>query len=111
MFRTVSLSIIRSLALYTQQYTQYLLLQPNLYDIYLLPCVQCKSPDDGQRYCPKHGEIFSKNKCEKLVHLVGFIIRIYHDARSSEDQIPLIGIELLFFSHQTHIPVTVWTER
>ena len=29
-----------------------------------------------------------KNKLEKLVHLVGFIIRMYHDARSSECQIP-----------------------
>ena len=28
-----------------------------------------------------------KNKFEKLVHLVGFIIRIYHDARSPERQI------------------------
>ena len=27
-----------------------------------------------------------KDKFEKLVHLVGFIIRIYHDARSSECQ-------------------------
>jgi len=33
MFRTVSLSIIRSLALYTQQ---------NLRDIYLLLCVKCQ---------------------------------------------------------------------
>jgi hypothetical protein len=32
-------------------------------------------------------EFYSKNKFEKLVHLVGFIIRIYHDARSSECQI------------------------
>jgi len=31
-------------------------------------------------------EFYSKNKFEKLVHLVGFIIRIYHDARSSERQ-------------------------
>ena len=30
-----------------------------------------------QRNCPKHVEFYSKNKCEKLVHLVGFIIRIY----------------------------------
>jgi len=29
---------------------------------------------------------YSKNKFEKLVHLVGFIIRIYHDARSPESQ-------------------------
>ena len=41
---------------------------------------------DGQRNCPKHVEFYSNNKSEKLVHLVGFIIRIYHDARSSECQ-------------------------
>jgi len=29
-------------------------------------------------------EIYSKNKFEKSVHLVGFIIRLYHDARSTE---------------------------
>jgi len=49
-----------------------------------LLCVQWKTPDDGQRKCPKHAEFYSKNKFEKLVHLVGFIIRIYHDARSRE---------------------------
>ena len=35
-----------------------------------------KTPDDGQRNCPKHVEFYSKNKFEKLVRLVGFIIRI-----------------------------------
>ena len=70
MFRTVSLSITWSLA---------------LYDIYHC-CVQWKTPDDGQRNCPKHVEVYSKNKLEKLVHLVGFILRIYHDARSPERQ-------------------------
>jgi len=30
--------------------------------------------------------LYSKNKFENLVHLVGFIIRIYHDARSPERQ-------------------------
>jgi len=45
-----------------------------------------KTPDDGQRNCPQHVEFYSKNKFEKLVHLVGFIIRIYHDARSLERQ-------------------------
>ena len=39
-----------------------------------------KIPDDVQRSCPKHVEFYSKNKFEKLLHLVGFIIRIYHDA-------------------------------
>jgi hypothetical protein len=32
--------------------------------------------DDGQRSCPKHVEFYSKNRFEKLVHLVGFIIRM-----------------------------------
>ena len=31
--------------------------------------------DDGQRNCPKHVEFYSKNKFEKLVHLVGSVIR------------------------------------
>jgi hypothetical protein len=51
-----------------------------------LLCVQWKTPDDGHRNCPKHVEFYYKNKFEKLVHLVGFIIRIFHDARSPELQ-------------------------
>ena len=51
-----------------------------------LLCVQWKTPGDGQRNCPKHVDCYSKNKFEKLVHLVGFIKRIYHDARSPEPQ-------------------------
>ena len=57
-----------------------------LWHISLL-CVQWKTPDDGQRNCPKHVEFYYKNTFEKLVHLVGFIIRICHDARSPERQI------------------------
>ena len=34
----------------------------------------------------KHVGFYSKNKFKKLVHLVGFIIRIYHGVRSSECQ-------------------------
>ena len=41
----------------------------------------------GRRNCPKHVEFYSKNKLEKMLHVVGFIIRIYHDARSAERQI------------------------
>ena len=36
-----------------------------------------KTPDDGQRNCPKHVEFYFKNKFEKLVHLFGYIVRIY----------------------------------
>jgi len=45
-----------------------------------------KTPDDGQRNYPKHVEFYSENKFEKLMHIVGFIIRIYHDAWSPERQ-------------------------
>jgi len=37
-----------------------------------------KTPDDGQGNCPKHVEFYSKNKFEKLVHLIGFIVRRPH---------------------------------
>jgi hypothetical protein len=56
MFQASFMSIIRSPALYTQR---------NLYDIYLLLRVQCWTPDDGQKTCPKHVEFYTKNKFEK----------------------------------------------
>jgi hypothetical protein len=52
-------------------------IQHNLYHIYLLLCVQCWTPDGGQRSCLKHVEFYSKNKFEELVHLVGFILRVF----------------------------------
>jgi hypothetical protein len=61
-----------------------------------LLCVQCRTPDDGQRNCPKHVEFYSKNKYEKIVHLVGFIVEIYHDARSHERQTIVVLISSLF---------------
>ena len=64
--------------------------QHNLYDIHLLLCVQCWTPDDEQSDGPKRVEFYSKNKFEKSVHLVGFIIRTYYDARSSECQMSLL---------------------
>jgi len=83
MFRTVPLSIIRSFSLYTQEwYMSYRFADS-------LRAGSRRNwfhPDDGQRNCLKCVEFYSKNKFEKLVHLVGFIIRIYHDARSPEHQ-------------------------
>ena len=90
MFRTVPLSIIRSFSLYTQQsYVIQVCLQlvnriktelqfrPDpaaLQVVWHIPllCVQWKTPDDGKSNCAKHAEFYSKNKFEKLVHLVGF---------------------------------------
>jgi len=85
MFRTVPLSSIGSF---------FTVHTANLYDIYNC-CVYSKkkTPDDGQRNCPKHVEFYSDNKFEKLVHLIGFIIRIYHDARSPERQVKEGSIE------------------
>jgi len=72
MFRAVPLSIIRSFSLYTQQCG----LLPNCqqtFMTYTIAMFTVKTPDDGQRNCPKHVEFYSKNKFEKSVHLVGFI--------------------------------------
>jgi len=68
------MSIIRSFSLYTQQTCM----------TYHYCVYSKKTPDDRQRNCPKHVEFYSKNKFEKLVHLVGVIIRIYDAARSPE---------------------------
>jgi len=77
MFRTVSLSIIRSM---DQDGTSSFLIlltscKQNLFDIYHCCMYSEKTPDDGHRNRPKHVESYFKNKFEKLVHLVGFIIR------------------------------------
>ena len=60
-------------------------LSANLYDVY--HCCVYIDDDDGQRNCPKHVEFYSKNKFETLVHLVGFVLRWYHDAPSYDGQI------------------------
>jgi len=83
MFRTIHLSIIRSFSLYTQQWY----MSANVYDIYHCCVYSKKTPDDGEKNRPKHVEFHSKNKFEKLVHLVGFNIQIFHDVRSHERQI------------------------
>jgi hypothetical protein len=96
MFRTVPLSIMRSFSLYTHQWYMSYTFADSLWaglegtaapswscsqavskPVWHIPflCVQWKTPHDGQRNYPKHVEFNSKNKFEKLVHLVGFIIR------------------------------------
>jgi hypothetical protein len=84
MFRTVPLSIIRGFTLYTQQwYMSYrfcwqlasgIVRKLSAKPVRHIPllCVQWKTPDGGQRNCPKHVEFYSKNKFENSVHLVCF---------------------------------------
>jgi len=88
MFRTVPPSIISSFSLYTQQwYISYSLRAGSGHSVLILlaSCQQTcmtytiavctvKTTDDGQRNCPKHVEFYSKNKFEKLVHLVGLFL-------------------------------------
>jgi len=75
MFRTVPLSIIRSSLLYTQQWYMSYRFADSL-----------RAGSERNRPDPDHVEFYSKRKFEKLVHLVGFIIKNYHDARSPERQ-------------------------
>ena len=101
MFQTVPLSIIRSFSLYTQQYIHFLL-------------TACRQDQDGigsvlillascmtytitvctvkNSWWWIHVACYSKNKFKKLVHLVGFIIRIHHDAPSPGRQIHILGM-------------------
>jgi len=96
MFRTVHLSIISRFSLYTQPwYISYRFADSKAVWHKPLLCVQWKTPDDGQRNCPKHVNFYFKNKFEKLVYLVGFIVRIYHDAQSHDRK---IRINLLIHS-------------
>jgi len=76
MFRTTPLPIIRNFSLYTQQLYMSYRFTDSLQAVHIpLLCIQCKTPDDVHRNCPKHVAFYSKNKFEKLVRLVGFIIR------------------------------------
>ena len=102
MFRTVPLSIIRSFSLYIQQWYMSYRFAESLWagsgqmswsctqavskPVRHIPLlyVQWKTPDDGQRNCPKHVDFYSKNKFEKSVHLVCFITRIH--CRYNSDQ-------------------------
>ena len=81
MFRTVPLFIIRSFSRCIQQWYISYRFADSLRASCQQTCMYCcmyseKTPDDGQRNCPKHVKFYCKSKFEKLVHLVGFIIRM-----------------------------------
>ena len=125
MFRTVPLSIIRIFSLYTQQWCISYRFADSLLAGSGRNCshtvnklvwhkpflrVQWKTPDDGQRNCPKHVEFYSKNKFEKLVYLVGFIIRnnvVYFHRALGESFITkstecLLTKQIIFSSHRNY---------
>jgi len=43
---------------------------------YTIVVFTVKTPDVGQRNCPKHVEFYCKSGFEKLVHLIGLIVEI-----------------------------------
>ena len=96
MFRTVPPSIIRSFSLYTQQwYMSYRYadsLRANCQQTCMTYTIAACTVKNSWWWMEELSEtcrvLSQKNKFEKLVHLVGFIIRIYHDARLPECQKP-----------------------
>ena len=102
MFRTVPLSIMRIFSLYTQQwyisYSSVLILLASCHQTCMTHTIAVRTvkTDDVQRNCPKHVEFYSKNKFEKLVCLVGFIIGIYLDARSPERNFICVKTSYMF---------------
>ena len=103
MLRTVPMFNIRGFSRYTQKwYMSYRFCWQLASRIKMEPakpvwhvsflCIEWKTTDGGHWNWPKYGEFYSKNKFGKLVYLVGFIIRIYHDARSSECQTQQVSL-------------------
>ena len=97
MFRTVPLSTIRSFSLYTLQWYMSYRFADSLRAGSGRRSWSCCVYSENllmmdRKNCPKHVEFYSKNKLARFVHLVGFIIRIYHDARSPERQIHCINV-------------------
>ena len=76
-FRTVPMSIVRCFSLYKQQrYMSYMFAASKLYDIYHCCVYGEKLLMMDRGTVRKNVQFYSKNKFEKLVHLVGFIIRV-----------------------------------
>jgi len=90
MFRTVPLFIIRSFSLYTQQWCMSHRFADRLRSCqktcmtYTIAVCTLKNSWWWTEELSETCRVSFRNKFEKLVHLVGFIIRICHDAWSHE---------------------------
>ena len=96
-FWTKTLHVSDSTSVHMQQF--FTVHTANLYDINQC-CVYSEKLMMGQRNCPK----LSKNKYEKLMYLVGFILRIYHNARSPERQTGLFSISPTLYADRLSFP-------
>jgi len=59
--------------------------QHNLYDIYLLLCIQYWTPDDGQKTCPKHVEFYTKMNLRNSASLGFYCSSIFRPIISQEE--------------------------
>ena len=59
---------------------------------------------------PKTCRVPFQNKFEKLLHLVGFIIRIYHDARSSECHIEYRDYVMGWKTQKSGVRMWQWSQ-
>jgi len=129
MFWTVPLSIIRRFLLYTQEWYMSYRFADSLWagsgrSVLILPesCRQtrmtytigvCTAKNSWwwTEQLSKTCGVYSKNKFEKLVCLVGLIIRIHHDARSPERQNFKICVLSEFIRNQFHTNVMLYHSR
>jgi hypothetical protein len=90
-------------------------LPTNLYDIrvYIAECTGI-TPNDGQRNCPKYVEFHFQNKFERLVHLVGFIVRKFTVVIGNyffklyvRNDIEIKGVGLVTFIHKASLLVFI----
>ena len=68
-----------------------------------MPNVQWKTPDDGQRNCPKRVEFLDKNKFGKLVRLLVLLKKICYDARSHEHKKQLTTFAPLYSCNNVNL--------
>jgi len=67
-----------------------------------VPNVQWKTPDDGQRNCPKSVEFLDKNKFGKISASVGFIKKI--NGAVTPFAIHLHGVRnFVFYSYECNV--------
>ena len=102
-FQTVSLSIIRSFSLCTQQWFMSYSFADSLQARTGWNC----SSWYGQKNCLKHVEFHSKNKFQNLVHVIDFIIRI--PAHTPWSRVVLE--KLTGFAASQEIPRILWNPK
>ena len=126
MFRTVTLSTINSSSLYTHNsecHTGSLTaceqdqdgscsqaVSKPVWHIPLL-CLQWKTPDEGQRNCPKHVELYSKINFEKLVRLFWFYYKNMSRCTVTWTSNKLVHLFWFYYKNMSRCTVTCTSNK